>query len=203
MAVSKAQQKAQNKWIAKAYDRVNLTLPKGQKEVVQAHAAAFGESVNGFIGRAISETMERDGGGTASEIAGKPPESTAGAGVVSLPSKTLKTAQEAAQATGETVPQFIERAVETQAQEDTRVRLNDDRQDQTVAGLVREIGDTELLVTSTLWGNIFYNNKLYKKPKDAQKVHDALVECKQHIGAMLDNLIEKIGSQGIKPDRRG
>ena len=59
MAVSKAQQKAQNKWIAKAYDRVNLTLPKGQKEIVQSHAAALGESVNGFIGRAISETMKR------------------------------------------------------------------------------------------------------------------------------------------------
>lgn len=68
MAVSKAQQKAQNKWIAKAYDRVNLTLPKGQKEVVQAHASAQGESVNGFIGRAINETMERDReGGAESE----------------------------------------------------------------------------------------------------------------------------------------
>lgn len=49
-----------NKYIAKAYDRVNLTLPKGQKEIIQAHAAALGESVNGFIGRAIAEAMERD-----------------------------------------------------------------------------------------------------------------------------------------------
>ena len=65
MPVSKAQQKAVNKYMAANYDRVNLTLPKGQKEVVQAHAAARGESVNGFIGRAINETMERDvrGGG--------------------------------------------------------------------------------------------------------------------------------------------
>ncbi len=52
-----------NKYIAKAYDRVNLTMPKGKKEVLQAHAAARGESVNGFINRAISETMERDTGG--------------------------------------------------------------------------------------------------------------------------------------------
>lgn len=51
---------SKNKWIAKAYDRVNLTMPKGQKEIIQAHAAALGESVNGFIGRAIAETMERD-----------------------------------------------------------------------------------------------------------------------------------------------
>ena len=60
MPATKAHIKATNKWMAKAYDRVNLTLPKGQKEVVQAHAAARGESVNGFIGRAISEAMERD-----------------------------------------------------------------------------------------------------------------------------------------------
>lgn len=60
MAVSKAQQKATNKYISKAYDRVNLTLPKGQKEDVQAHAAAQGESVNAFINRAILEAMERD-----------------------------------------------------------------------------------------------------------------------------------------------
>lgn len=60
MPVSKAQQKATNKYISKAYDRVNLTLPKGQKDEIQAHAAVQGESVNAFINRAISEAMERD-----------------------------------------------------------------------------------------------------------------------------------------------
>ena len=60
MPVSKAQQKATNKYISKAYDRVNLTLPKGQKDEIQAHAAAQGESVNAFINRAIMEAMERD-----------------------------------------------------------------------------------------------------------------------------------------------
>lgn len=119
MAVSKAQQKAQNKWIAKAYDRVNLTLPKGQKEVVQAHAAAHGESVNGFIGRAISETMERDSSGTAPESR---PELTAGAGAVYLPSETLETAQRVAEAAGEATEQFISRAVETQAKRDEAAR---------------------------------------------------------------------------------
>lgn len=60
MAATKAQQKAQNKWIAKTYDRINLTTPKGAKETIKAHAEGQGESVNGFINRAISETMERD-----------------------------------------------------------------------------------------------------------------------------------------------
>lgn len=49
-----------NKYIAKAYDRINLTIPKGDKDKLQAHAQAQGESVNGFIKRAIHETMERD-----------------------------------------------------------------------------------------------------------------------------------------------
>lgn len=60
VAVSKAQQNAQNKWIAKAYDRINLTVQKGRKDEIKAHAEARGESVNAFINRAITETMERD-----------------------------------------------------------------------------------------------------------------------------------------------
>ena len=49
-----------NKWTNAHYDRVNLAIPKGQKDTIKAHAAARGESINGFIGRAIVETMERD-----------------------------------------------------------------------------------------------------------------------------------------------
>lgn len=60
MPASKAQQRATNKYISKAYDRINLTVPKGQKERLQAHAEAHGESVNGFINRAILETLERE-----------------------------------------------------------------------------------------------------------------------------------------------
>ena len=42
------------------YDVYQIRMPKGRKAEIQAHAQAQGESVNGFIGRAISETMERD-----------------------------------------------------------------------------------------------------------------------------------------------
>lgn len=59
--MGKASTRAQNKYIAKAYDRINLTVPKGKKDTVQAHATAQGESVNGFINRAIDHEMERDG----------------------------------------------------------------------------------------------------------------------------------------------
>lgn len=44
----------------KAYDKVLLRLAKGKKEIIQAHAEARGESVNGFLNRAIDEAMERD-----------------------------------------------------------------------------------------------------------------------------------------------
>ncbi|MBR1373740.1 hypothetical protein IJ556_04730 [bacterium] len=55
-----AQTRANNKYIAKAYDRVNLLLKKGEKEQVNSHAEKQGESLNGFINRAIKETIERD-----------------------------------------------------------------------------------------------------------------------------------------------
>ena len=60
MPVSKAQQKAVNKYMSENYDRINLTVPKGQKEIIKAHAEAHSESVNGFINRAIDEAIERD-----------------------------------------------------------------------------------------------------------------------------------------------
>ena len=37
-----------------------VAFPKGQKDIIKAHAEANGESVNGFINRAIDETMSRD-----------------------------------------------------------------------------------------------------------------------------------------------
>ena len=49
-----------NKYNSEKYDRVNLTMPKGQKGIVQEKAAAAGESVNEYINRAIRERMERE-----------------------------------------------------------------------------------------------------------------------------------------------
>lgn len=60
MAVSKANQRAVNKYVKNNYDRINVTIPKGQREVIQSHAEKQGESVNAFIRRAINETMECD-----------------------------------------------------------------------------------------------------------------------------------------------
>lgn len=53
-----------NKGYAKAYlekfERIDLKVPKGQRQLIKDHAAAQGESVNAFIIRAIETTMQRD-----------------------------------------------------------------------------------------------------------------------------------------------
>lgn len=56
--VTKAQQKAVNKYIKNNYDRINVTLPKGYKDTLKAAAEAAGESVNGYIKTAIDMRME-------------------------------------------------------------------------------------------------------------------------------------------------
>ena len=60
MAISESQRKAVAKYNAANYDRVELRIPKGKKQELQAHADSQGESLNAFINRAITETMERD-----------------------------------------------------------------------------------------------------------------------------------------------
>lgn len=62
MAISKAQQKAVTKYVKNKYDRFGLTMPKGDLDVIKAHAEARGESVNGFINRAVKEVMEKENG---------------------------------------------------------------------------------------------------------------------------------------------
>ena len=48
-----------NQFNANAYDRINITVPKGQRVAIKAHAESLGESVNGYIWRLIKEDMEK------------------------------------------------------------------------------------------------------------------------------------------------
>jgi len=57
---SEARLKANAKYDAKAYDRLQIKVKKGQKEALKAYAAQRGESLNGFVNRAILETQQRD-----------------------------------------------------------------------------------------------------------------------------------------------
>lgn len=67
MAVRKSQQKCVNKYIDTHYDRINLTVPKGQKEVIQSAAEASGESVNAYIYSAILKRIKQDNEGVNRE----------------------------------------------------------------------------------------------------------------------------------------
>lgn len=120
MAVSKAQQKATNKYKKANYDRMELIVPKGRKDAIKAHAEARGESVNGFIGRAIHETMERDGAGGPQEAAGAHAADPAGKECI-LPLDTLRAVQEAAQAAGQTVHSYILQAITERLEHESAV----------------------------------------------------------------------------------
>ena len=58
--ISKAQQRATAKYQKKTYDQVNFRVQKGYKDVIHGHAEDQGESVNGFLCRAVMEAIERD-----------------------------------------------------------------------------------------------------------------------------------------------
>lgn len=61
MGQTEAQLRASKKYHQKL-DNIQVRVPQGEKAVIADHAAARGESLNGFVRRAISETMERDNG---------------------------------------------------------------------------------------------------------------------------------------------
>jgi hypothetical protein len=60
MPISEARKRANRKYNAKAYDRLEITVAKGRKDVIKAHAAKHDESLNSFVNRAIDETMGRE-----------------------------------------------------------------------------------------------------------------------------------------------
>lgn len=60
MPVSEARRRANDKWLKEKVEEIKFRVPKGEKEIIQAHAAKQGESVNAFLNRAVKEAMERD-----------------------------------------------------------------------------------------------------------------------------------------------
>lgn len=65
MAMSEAKKRANKKWndenMAKRYDRIQLVVPKGKKEVIEAKAKERGyKSVNAFINHAIDNLLADD-----------------------------------------------------------------------------------------------------------------------------------------------
>ena len=58
---SKARIAANNRYNAKAYDRINIAVPKGKKDEIKAAADQEGKSVNAYIIEAIDEKMSGTG----------------------------------------------------------------------------------------------------------------------------------------------
>ena len=59
MPITEARASANKKYHSK-FDDIKVRIPKGQRQEWQEHASSQGESLNGFIIRAVSEAMERD-----------------------------------------------------------------------------------------------------------------------------------------------
>lgn len=57
---TEARKAANAKYEAETVERISLVLQKGEKAKIKAHAEVKGESVNGFIRRAIFDTIGRD-----------------------------------------------------------------------------------------------------------------------------------------------
>lgn len=57
---TEARKAANARYEAETVERISLVLQKGEKAIIKAHATTHSESVNGFIKRAIAETIEHD-----------------------------------------------------------------------------------------------------------------------------------------------
>lgn len=60
MPRSEAMDRAIKKYEQEKVDRVTFRVPKGMKDQIQIHAEKQGESLAGFLNRAVRETMARD-----------------------------------------------------------------------------------------------------------------------------------------------
>lgn len=62
MAVSEAQKRASKKWndanMRERYDRIQIVVPKGEKDVIKEAAEECGETVSEFIRRAVEMRIE-------------------------------------------------------------------------------------------------------------------------------------------------
>ena len=60
MATPESVKRAVSKYQKEKLEEIKFRVPKGNKERIQNHAKANGESTNAFIYRAINETIERE-----------------------------------------------------------------------------------------------------------------------------------------------
>lgn len=57
MAKTKTSSAVKQRYNEKAYDRLAITIPKGRKSAIEAHAKSKGESVNGLVNALLRQDM--------------------------------------------------------------------------------------------------------------------------------------------------
>lgn len=60
MAYSEAQKEATARYNKKAYDRINIVVPKGKRQIITDFAKSQGKSLNRFINDAIDFQMNKN-----------------------------------------------------------------------------------------------------------------------------------------------
>lgn len=113
MAVSDAKKKANAKWDSENMATLACKVKKDHADKFKAYCSEIGKTSNAVLRECVLSCIGEATGESPQKPAGAPQ----GIGAILTPA-ALKTAQEAAQRAGETVPAFVGRAVETQAQRD-------------------------------------------------------------------------------------
>jgi len=62
LAYSESQKKAVAKYNTKAYDELKIRVPKGKKQDIEDVAKAQGESINGYVKKALKSQIKADMG---------------------------------------------------------------------------------------------------------------------------------------------
>lgn len=110
MAVSNAKKKANAKWDSENMATLACKVKRDQADKFKVYCAGVGKTSNAVLRDFVLESIGEE---SPQQPAGAPQ----GMGAILTPA-ALKTAQEAAQRAGETVPAFVSRAVDIQAKRD-------------------------------------------------------------------------------------
>lgn len=110
MAIAESRKRANAKWDKENMTTLGCKIKRDQASAFKSYCETQGSTSNTVLKDFVLECIGEQEPGA--------PRAAQGGGGISLHPRALKTAQEAAQNTGETVEQFIERAVQTQAQRD-------------------------------------------------------------------------------------
>ena len=113
MAVSDAKKKANAKWDSENMATLACKVKKDHADKFKAYCSEIGKTSNAVLRECVLSCIGEATGESPQQPAGAPQ----GDGAILTPS-ALKTAQEAAQRAGETVPAFVSRAVDIQAKRD-------------------------------------------------------------------------------------